>query len=149
VILSDRAIRNYLVTGQIGIEPFDEKKLGAVSYDLTIGKIYRFLFGDIPIRILTECWLEPGVIYGLETLETISVKDITGIVSLRSRAARNGLFSSHSILVDPGYKGKLTFTVEPKRIRMFCRVGMTSTHQIIFMENTLVDKPWEGDSKRF
>jgi len=148
VILSDRAIENCLVTGQIEIEPFNQKNLRSVSYDLTVGKIYEIIDG-IPIIVGLECFLEPGVVYGLESLETISVKDLTGIISLRSRAARSGIFSSHSMLVDPGYKGKLTFTVESKRMRVFCSVGITSLHQIIFVENTLVDKPWEGDSKHF
>jgi len=148
VILSDRAIENCLVTGQVTIEPFDKKKLRTVSYDLTVGKIYEFM-GDTSMMRGVECWLEPGIVYGLETLEVIGIKNLTGIVSLRSWAARSGIFSSHSILVDPGYKGRFTFTVEPKIVRVFCRTGITSMHQVIFMENTLVDKPWEGDSKHF
>jgi len=39
MMLSDRAIKNAIVSGSINIEPFDEAKLGPVSYDLTVGQI--------------------------------------------------------------------------------------------------------------
>jgi len=148
LILSDRLIRAAIINEQIKIEPFNEENLRPVSYDLTVGNIFEFM-GEVPMMKDPETWLEPHTLYGIETMETIGVKDLTGFISIRSWAARQGIFASYSHLVDPGYLGKLTFTILPKLTRVLCKKNVTSMFQILFLENSLIDKLWEGDSKHF
>lgn len=77
------------------ITPFDKKRLGPVSYDLT-----------------TEVVDQKRGVKRLVTKETINMpRDLAGIVSARSRLEMRGLFAAFSFLVDPGYEGKLTFLV--------------------------------------
>jgi dUTPase len=85
-------------TGEIAglsISPYYPQKLGSVSYDLTTRVEYQ---NRGVKRLVTE--------------ETINIpRDLVGIVCSRSRLAMRGLFASFSSLVDPGYRGKLTFLV--------------------------------------
>lgn len=103
-LLSDKQIKELIWKSVQGpeanldqslIEPFDEKKLGPVSYDLT-----------------TIQESQTRGIRRLVTKETLHLpRDIVGFVVPRSRIAKRGLFFSSSLLVDPGYQGKLIFLV--------------------------------------
>jgi dUTPase len=85
-------------TGEIAglsISPYYPQKLGSVSYDLTTREEYQ---NRGVKRLVTE--------------EVINMpRDLVGIVSARSRLELRGLFAAFSFLVDPGFRGKLTFLV--------------------------------------
>jgi len=99
-MLSDKKILELQKQFNI-IEPFDREKLGPVSYDLTT---------EVEYTIRTD--YSKSSIYKLVTKETITMpREYLGILSPRSRVAMKDLFTSSSMLVDPGFKGKLTFLV--------------------------------------
>jgi len=95
IILTDKEILKLIKSGKLKIEPFDRKRLGPVTYDLT-----------------TESrGLSRGV-HKLVSVEEITMhKDVAGILMVRSRTTISGLFTAFSPLVDPGYTGHLIFLV--------------------------------------
>lgn len=92
-MLSDKQILDLIASGDIMIEPFDAKRLGPVSYDLT-----------------TESESQFRGTHKLVSKETIKLSNkVAGLVCMRSRSTIAGWAASYSQLVDPGYCGKLIF----------------------------------------
>jgi len=102
---------------KITIEPFDIKKLGPVSYDLT-----------------TRLERDDEEVIDLVTEETITLsRDIAGIVCFRSNATKRSSppIAVFSQLVDPGYSGKLIFRI----VKLKYPLGdLTSLFQIMFVK---------------
>jgi len=157
-MLSDRFIRNAIINGNINIEPFDESKLGPVSYDLTVGQLYIPIVEISELEIKTK-WVKQrmpyeapyGRIVGFKTLEKITIKEGTcmaGIVSMRSGATRAGLFGTYSCLVDPGFSGRITVTMIPF-LDPYTFTKESSVSQIMFYETTPIDKFWTGEEKQY
>jgi len=121
----------------LAISPFDPKRLGSASYDLTT----RVEFQNRGVkRLVTE--------------EEINMpRDLAGLVVARSRIALRGLFASFGPLVDPGYRGKLIFLVwcpeEPNKTYdesdlfqiMFFKVGEVNVAYNEKQTATAMDRP--------
>jgi len=122
-MLSDVEILQRLKFGALKIEPFDRKRLGPVSYDITTEAI--------------RC--DEGV-YDLVSKEKFTLpRDLAGIIGLRSRSSVLGLFASFSPLVDPGFSGKLIFLVfNPNRSKIGFR-SLTNILQVMFLKVNKVD----------
>jgi len=150
VILSDRQIRIAIRNGLMNIYPFDIKKLGPVSYDLTVGELFIYRDGkwvkqDFPFIC------SKGQVIGTKTLETVSIfegTEIVGIESLRSGATREGLFGSYSCLIDPGFSGRLTVTLCPM-LKEYKFTKGCSVSQILFFDTFRIDKYWKGKEKQY
>jgi len=117
--LSDVDILKELKMGKIRIEPFDKKRLGPASYDLSLSETFylpRKVRGEVEAREDTnphkymrkvkrkEVLLEPGEYCLALTREKITLSsDIIGLLGGRSRFARMGL-TVHitSAVVQPG-----------------------------------------------
>lgn len=158
MMLSDRAIKNAIINGSINIEPFDENKLGPVSYDLTVGQLYVPAIDFKTVDLRTH-WIKqklpytapPRRIVGFKTLEKITIKKgtrIAGIESMRSGATRVGLFGTYSCLVDPGFSGRITVTIIPF-LDPYTFTKESSISQIMFYETSPIDKFWTGKEKQY
>lgn len=146
MILSDSDIIEEIEKKGLIIEPFRKKNLGPCSYDLTIGEIYS-KWGKCPRGLE----LIPGVVVGVTTKEKIIIPSescIAGIVSLRSGPTRKGLFASFSNLVDPGYSGQLTFTLQTTIKPIRIDIG-SSLFQILFFRTGKIKNKWRGPEKSF
>lgn len=77
------------------IQPFFFEKLGPVSYDLTT--IQESSIRGVRRLVSKESFVIP--------------RDLVGLVCLRSRSSKRGIFASFSQLIDPGYTGHLIFLV--------------------------------------
>lgn len=119
-LLSDKQILDLIASGDIKIEPFDRKRLGPVSYDLTTESI------------------EPGFrgVYKLVSKERIRLSNkVVGLVCMRSRTTLQGWFGSFSALVDPGYCGNLIFLVYKPALIAVSSIGeMNDMFQIMFFK---------------
>ena len=110
MILTDRQIKEASDSGDIIIDPFEEKQIQAASYDLRIGKQGATASRKKLINIEKDGYLllKPGdfaVITALEILHLNSQH--VGRFGLRSKYARKGLIATTGPQIDPGYKGRL------------------------------------------
>jgi len=96
ILLTDSEIVEYLADQRLIIEPFKRERLGPVSYDITTRP---------------EGVGRNGV-WRLVSIETITMpRDLVGMLAPRSKTSKQGIFSSYSPLVDPGYRGHVIFLV--------------------------------------
>lgn len=123
-MFSDTDIRNQIEVRRndsskgISIEPFKDKYLTPVGYDLRIG-IKGFSWNnkrEIDIGNDKRIEIEPNDTVVIETLESVSLsKEIAGTIhSMVSQTVPQGL-SHISTTVDPGWTGKLLISVHNYR----------------------------------
>ena len=99
------------------IHPYDEDKLGPNSYELSLGnQVYTTtdeLPTDFKLRVTPGyIRIEPGEFAILTTDEYVYVPpDLVGFISIRYRFKERGLVNVSGFHVDPGFFGKLLFTV--------------------------------------
>ena len=114
-MMTDNEILRAIKYERIKIKPFDIKKLGPVSYDITT------LREDIA-----------GRNYKLVSTEEITLsKSIAGLIGLRSKTTKKGIWASFSPLIDPGFKGHLIFLVQTIPFRP---VDLHHLFQIMFFK---------------
>ncbi|MBI2183343.1 MAG: dCTP deaminase [Thaumarchaeota archaeon] len=104
-ILSDRDIVKRVSSGELLIEPFEEKNLTPNGYDLSIGELYSsgvvYKVGDLIVA--------PQTWFAAATKERVKMsRDLCGQLWMRSTWIRRGLIASFG-LVDAGFEGSLTF----------------------------------------
>lgn len=115
-------LRNRLGSGTVPIvDPYDWRKVEFASYLLTIGaEIYVTPFKAEDANNQTkhilknnESYIIPsGQLALITTVETISVpQDAIAFIAMRSRYKFRGLINVSGFHVDPGYSGKLIFSV--------------------------------------
>lgn len=128
-MLTDKEIKQLIKFKRLRIEPFDPKRLGPVSYDLT-----TFRKGEYRgvLRLVSE--------------ERITLaRNIAGWVSLRSNTTKRNIFASFSSLVDPGYSGHLIFLVFDPTNRF---VGnLINIFQIVFFKVGEVEVAYDEREK--
>lgn len=117
------------------VQPFDERKIDCSAYTLTLGSEAYVTpsFGDSPRNSVKQCLdcpelvdiggvlqmrgggivvIPPGQFAFLLTEETISIPPETmGFISLKSKPKFGGLINVSGFHVDPGFRGKLIFSV--------------------------------------
>jgi dCTP deaminase len=104
-LLSDRDIRNYLVKGEIHIEPFEEANLTPNGYDVSVEEVVvpgakgRSRVPRIP----------PSTRFAVSTRESIRLgRHVAGQIWLRTTWARRGVVAAFG-MIDAGFSGTLTF----------------------------------------
>ena len=109
------------------IDPFDAQRVEAANYLLSIGdEVYVSEPGKgSVVKKLKDgenFYIEPGQFAFLLTRETVRIpKDTLGFISIRARIKFLGLVNISGFHVDPGYHGKLVFSVfnaGPARIQL-------------------------------
>lgn len=154
MILSDRDIRKALASGQIDIEPFDEKDVQPSSVDLHVDRYFRtfhnarypFIDVKVPMDDLTELVevpedeafiLHPGEFVLGSTREFVKLSDdLVARLEGKSSLGRLGLLiHSTAGFVDPGWEGRLTLELSnvanlPITIYPSMKIGQISFYQL-------------------
>ncbi|MBD3387786.1 MAG: dCTP deaminase [Candidatus Altiarchaeales archaeon] len=127
------------------IEGFSEASLGGSGYDLRLGRVYRLKsdsFLGVEGRKTPEVGelegdrfvLKPGEYVLVETLEKVNMPvDVCARVLNRSTIFRCGC-SLFNALVDPGFRGTLTFGLKNLSDREFTVERGARIAQIVFEE---------------
>jgi|Deesub1362A_J573_1020465.scaffolds.fasta_scaffold03956_7 dCTP deaminase len=110
-VLSDYEIKEFVKSGDIKIEPFEEANLEPASYDCRIGKVLvagRGIVDPNKERVIlrTGEWAE---IITLERIE-LSTK-LVASYGLRSSITRRGIDWFGGPQIDPGYKGRIVVSI--------------------------------------
>jgi dUTP pyrophosphatase len=147
VVLGCEKILELIKNGSL-IENADEKNVQPSGVDLRVQRIFRLKNGgflgtddrntpdveSVSDRPGGKIRLEPNEFVLVETMEKVNMpKDITAIILPRSSLFRCGV-SLHTAVVDPGFKGTLTFGMKnlsefPFEIEIGSKIG-----QIVFEE---------------
>lgn len=102
---------NYIIGG------FDECHVRHGAYELTVGDEYYVTTDETKSRLNStmsgqQVSIDPGQFAMLITDEIIRLPtDLLGLISLRSRFKTRGLINVSGFHVDPGYSGRLKFSV--------------------------------------
>jgi dCTP deaminase len=141
VILTDADIKAAIASGDIVIDPFDEKQIQPASIDLRVGdegattKHKRKIKIDEAGLII----LEPGDFGVICLLERVKFgPQYVGRLGLRSKYARKGLIATTGPQVDPGFEGSITLglaNLTPKS------VSLSHRDDILTLEIHKLEKP--------
>ncbi len=164
MILSDKEIKKLIFEGKIKIEPFDERFLDDVSYELHLSD--EFLMIDyfetpmIDVKDLSsiktkriksdEIVLQPGHFIMGKTLEWIELpENITAIISGKSSLARLGLQVHAAALIHPRSRGyQILELFNYNRVPIVLRKGMAIA-QLIFFKNEETEREHYDWMKRY
>lgn len=117
-LLTDTDIADLMKRKEIIIDPFDEKCLTPVGYDLRVGDcaISWKKKGDyVPVEEEQQITIDPGDTVLLSVRERIQIsKNIAGTIHSKVSLVSRG-FSHVSTTVDPGWKGELTVLISNVR----------------------------------
>jgi len=101
------------IEDRVLIYPFDNDKLGPLSYDLSVGdEVYSIRKGiKVDVTKEKEVLIEPGETVLVLTAEYVALpRIIFGTIDMRARVVFEGIIAS-STKVDPTWYGKLTIGV--------------------------------------
>jgi dCTP deaminase len=123
-MLTDIDIREAIVTGGLGIEPFEEPCLQPASYDFRVGN-QAFLSGTDEVTDVANKGLviiEPGEFAVIATRESVQCDpQHAAQLGLDSKYARQGLVLLSGPQIDPGFHGVLIVRVtnlSPRRVTL-------------------------------
>jgi len=139
MVLSDLAIKEAIIDGDLSIEPFEESCLRGASYDLRIGA-EALMSGDEKVLDLSKekaFVVKPGEFAIINTLEQVKTSQvIIGRIGVRSYYTRKGLVFLSGLQIDPGFEGTLVlgmYNAAPRKIYLeygepFCSVEFHRLH---------------------
>lgn len=145
MILSGCSIIEKVKSGEIVIDPFDEKSIGPNSYDFHLGdrcKVYEERVLDSAQKNSTidlafndnGLMLNPDRVYLINTLEIIGSNQFVPIIRGRSSVGRLGLFVNITAdLIDVGYINNLTLQlhcVQPVNVYPGMPIGQVTFWEI-------------------
>lgn len=166
MILSDRTIKESIVSGRIVIDPYDESYIQPSSIDLRVDRFFRVFENhrypyidpkksQEDLTVLVEVSeeepfiLHPGEFVLGSTLERVHLGvDIVARLEGKSSLGRIGLLiHSTAGFVDPGFDGYLTLELSnvanlPIAIYPGMRIGQISFYQL----STPADHPYGSDT---
>jgi dCTP deaminase len=127
MLLSDKDIRTYVLTGSLGVEPFDEEMIQPSSIDVRLDKVFRVMNGSThsfidPAEEQTDLFervvvpdgeafiLRPGEFALATTYERVVMPDdLAGRLEGKSSLGRLGLLVHTTAgFIDPGFSGQIT-----------------------------------------
>ena len=154
MVLSDKTIKEYVQSGKIGIQPFNEKQVQAASFDLRLSDHYlmvdesqtEYIDFHRPVKyrqvISREIIIPPRNFILATTVEYFRLPDdVVGSIDGRSSIGRLGLFIENAGWIDPGFEGQITLelfnaNIVPIKLTSGRRVG-----QIVFIKT---DQPCQN-----
>lgn len=134
---------------------YDKSLIGGAGYDLRIGNLYSLdgqamlckdmrKLADITLIDAERYDLKPSEYVLLETVESVNMpKDLAARVLNRSTLFRSGCRLS-TALVDPGYRGRLTFGLENMSKNKFTIERGAAAAQIVFEQVSGRTKAYDG-----
>jgi len=158
LILSDFDLWNYVRSGRLGIEPFEEQIVRENGLDLRIGgQVGRFRRGgelmdtrnsDVErfyyIEKADDFVLEPKEHILLHTVEYLKLPpDLMGFVNLRSSYARIGL-SIPPTIIDANFEGQLTIELVGSDFPVKLYRNDRFIHVVFAKLSSAVEKPYSG-----
>ena len=101
------------------IEPYSSTRIAHCAYELSLGGEAYITRPDTNknrlntvLKAKDKVQIPPGQFAQLLTYESITVpKDALGMISIKTRYKKGGLVNVSGFHVDPGYNGKLIFSV--------------------------------------
>jgi|TARA_Y100000034_G_scaffold136892_1_gene216752 dUTP pyrophosphatase len=154
MILAHSEIKK-LVEEKALLENHEEKNIGGAGVDLRVWKFYRIKSGaklgvderELPeIEEISEDWIEvqPSEYVLIETLEKVNMpSDIAAWMRHRSTLQRSGV-GLLTALIDPGFKGTLTFGLRNFGAHSFKLQRGARVGQIIFSKVAGEGKDYDG-----
>lgn len=161
MILSDFDLKNYIKSGRIVIEPFDEDIIRENGLDLRLGaEICELIESDEilnpyastenEINKFYRCWkanefiIKPYRRYLLTTLEYIKVPpELMAFVELRSTFARMGL-SIPPTIIDGGFEGQITIELHGSSFPIMLKYKTRFLHIVFSRVTSPIEKPYRG-----
>lgn len=158
VILSDFDLLNYIRSGRLKIEPFEESVVRENGLDLRIGnEVARMvnskdvldvrngnIEGFYKIERGNSFVIKPNEHLLLHTVEYLKLPtDIMGFVNLRSSYARIGLMIPPTI-VDANFMGQLTIELCGGNFPVRIYAGDRFLHVVFAKLSSIVEKPYSG-----
>lgn len=110
MILAHQQIIAAVKSGDILIEPFDERQVQAATYDLRVGEQGATTSTKKIVNLRQSAYLSlaPGDFAVVTVLERIELgAQYVARFGLRSKYARKGLIATTGPQIDPGYRGRL------------------------------------------
>lgn len=147
-MLTDTEIREAVSTGDLEVDPLDEKYLESASYDCRIGK-EAFVSGtDEKIDVSNKglVIIDPGEFAVIATLERVHCgPQMAAQLGLCSQYARTGLILLSGPQIDPGFNGVLVVRVTnlaPRRVTLAFEAPFLTIQ--FFKLNHPVSRPYAG-----
>lgn len=161
MILSDFDLKNYIRSGRIVVEPFDESIIRENGLDLRLGEevceliqtdevFDPYTLGEEDLKRFYRCWkteeflIKPFGRYLLTTLEYIRVPpELMAFVELRSTFARMGL-SIPPTIIDGGFEGQITIELHGSAFPVKLRYMTRFIHVVFSRVTSPIEKPYSG-----
>ncbi|MEM1541668.1 MAG: dCTP deaminase [Ignisphaera sp.] len=161
MILSDFDLKNYIRSGRVAVEPFDEDIVRENGLDLRIGDevcelievdevLDPYVASEADLSRFYKCWradtfiVKPYGRYLLTTLEYIKVPpELMAFVELRSTFARMGL-SIPPTIIDGGFEGQITIELHGSSFPVKLRYGTRFIHVVFSRVTSPIEKPYSG-----
>lgn len=161
LILSDFDLKNYVASGRIYIEPFDEAIVRENGLDLRLGNeicelaetseiLDPYSISENALVKFYSCWkahefiIKPYRRYLLTTLEYIKVPpELMAFVELRSTFARLGL-SIPPTIIDGGFEGQITIELHGSSFPVKLRHGTRFLHVVFSRVSSPIERPYRG-----
>lgn len=115
--LASRLTREEIILDDEGINSYMPSKIKQCSYELSLGDRVYLTDNESKTSILLDdkndsININPGQFALLMTDETIKIpKDLLGFISIKATEKLKGLINVSGFHVDPGFEGKLLFSV--------------------------------------
>jgi len=154
MILAHSEIKKQIEENKL-LENFEEKSIGGAGVDLRVGKYYRLKSGaklgaderELPeIEEITDEWIEvkPSEYILVETMEKVNMPaSLVAWMRHRSTLQRSGV-GLLTALIDPGYKGTLTFGLRNFSDYVFKLQRGARVGQIVFSKVEGEGKEYSG-----
>lgn len=159
MILSDFDLKNYIKSGRLVIEPFEEIIIRENGLDLRLGnEICELLvldqvlnpFEEVDLSKYYRCWeydevvIKPFAVYLLVTAEYIKVPpELMAFVELRSTFARLGL-SIPPTIIDGGFEGQITIELHGSTFPIKLKSKVRFLHVVFSKVASPIEKPYSG-----
>ncbi|MEM0006630.1 MAG: dCTP deaminase [Ignisphaera sp.] len=163
MILSDFDLRNYIRSGRLVVEPFEEVIIRENGLDLRLSdEICELLqlnevldpFKEVDLNRYYRCWkfeevvIKPLGIYLLATTEYVKVPpELMAFVELRSTFARLGL-SIPPTIIDGGFEGQITIELHGSTFPIKLKANTRFLHVVFSKVASPIERPYSGKYQR-
>jgi len=158
MILSDKTLKAMIKSGELVVEPIDEKSIQPASIDCRLGDHFLLvessqmdvitLDSEIKYReiISDTITIPPHTFLLATTQEYIEVPDdLTSFVEGRSSIGRIGLFIQNAGWVDPGFKGRITLELyNAGALPIKLEAGKRICQLVFCKMDEKADNPYQG-----
>ncbi|QRG66918.1 dCTP deaminase [Brevibacillus choshinensis] len=157
MILGDTKIAQYVESGLLHIEPFDDKNVGPASIDLTLGHVIKKATKNIASNPMVDnsdnyeeidlfkkpFYLKPRETIQGYTREYVKLPStLAGNIHNRSSLARLGLDVAMSSFANPGYEGNLPLVISNFSSHPIQIIAGLRVCQLVLTEVNGVEKPY-------